>query len=155
MISKEPKLLVVAGPITGSEIGLPQAGLTIGREAGNDVCLPDLAVSRRHCVIEAKGADFNLRDLGSFNGCFVNGVPVKERLLQNNDRVVIGDSHFLVVLDREDDPSSFSPVQLNEAVTNTQETVRLRREDVEYFRSGQALADLPANARLTRDINDP
>jgi transcriptional regulator with GAF, ATPase, and Fis domain len=153
MTSREPKLLVLAGPITGSEIALPLSGLSIGREAGNDVCLPDLAVSRRHCVIEAKNRGFALRDLGSFNGCFVNGVPVKERLLQNNDRLVIGDSHFLVVLDLEEGLSSFTPVELDEAMTNTQETVRLRQEDVQYFHSGKALADVPSNARLTRDIN--
>lgn len=152
MITREPRLLAVAGPISGSEIGLPKSGLTIGREAGNDVCLPDLAVSRRHCVIEFKDGAFALLDLGSFNGCFVNGLPVREKVLQNNDRVVIGDSHFLVLFDPEDD-LTFTPVELDEVVANTQETIRLRKEDVQYFHSGKALAEVPSNARLTRDIN--
>ncbi len=148
-----PRLIVVAGPIKGSEIRVGESGLTIGREAANDVCLPDLSVSRRHCSIEVNEGQLVLRDLESFNGCFVNGIPITERQLENNDRVVIGETHFLVVSDEMDEPSSFSAVELDEAITHTQETVQLRQEDIQYYRSEKVLSDLPSSARLARDLN--
>ncbi|MEP7271503.1 MAG: sigma 54-interacting transcriptional regulator [Acidobacteriota bacterium] len=147
------KLVVLAGPIKGAEIVLTGSPLTIGREAGNSITLPDLSVSRRHCSIETIEGGLVLRDLDSFNGCFVNGVPVKERPLEHNDRIAVGDSHFLVVLREEDELSSFSAVELEEGMTAVQETVQLRQEDSLYYRSKKVLADLPSSGRLARDLN--
>lgn len=57
----------------------PFAGMiTIGRAPNNDVCLPAVSVSKLHAyVLEEKGAWF-LRDSGSANGTFVNGVRVEQ-----------------------------------------------------------------------------
>lgn len=59
------------------------SGGTVGREATNAVHLPDLNVSKLHAEIEYRstGADdhhYFLRDLGSNNGTFVNGVRLSE-----------------------------------------------------------------------------
>src|SRR2546430_12703143 len=51
-------------------------------------------VSRRHCVIERRGAGLTIADLGSHNGTFVDGVPVKERaLLQDRKSTRLNSSH--------------------------------------------------------------
>ena len=70
---------------------------TIGRGDGCAVMLDSLSVSRLHALIQRRdGGDFSLVDLGSRNGCFVNGQRVSlPRILRNDDRLVFGDQELL------------------------------------------------------------
>lgn len=54
------------------------ATATIGRQAGNDVCIPEQHVSRQHAVINYRDGIFMITDLGSANGTFVNDVHLTE-----------------------------------------------------------------------------
>jgi hypothetical protein len=45
--------------------------VSIGREAGNDIELPDQCVSRHHAVLWAEGGAWRVRDLDSTNGTFL------------------------------------------------------------------------------------
>jgi hypothetical protein len=64
---------------------------TIGREPSNKIALSDGSVSSRHARVFRTPEGFVLEDLKSRNGTFVNGEPVKEkRLLNDNDLVRIG-----------------------------------------------------------------
>ena len=66
----------------------------IGRTAGADIVIPGSRVSRRHAVIRraAPGADdFELIDLGSTNGTFVDGQRVKRVALTPGSKAAIGD----------------------------------------------------------------
>ncbi|HEV7921629.1 MAG TPA: FHA domain-containing protein [Thermoanaerobaculia bacterium] len=64
---------------------------TIGREPSNKIALSDGSVSSRHARVYRTPEGFVLEDLKSRNGTFVNGEPVKEkRLLNDNDLVRIG-----------------------------------------------------------------
>jgi uncharacterized RDD family membrane protein YckC len=69
--------------------------VTIGRDPGNDLVLPDAMVSRRHAVVECRGGQFFLRDLSSANGSIVNGDRVSERGLRDGDLVAIGSMRLL------------------------------------------------------------
>ncbi|MBX3276606.1 MAG: sigma 54-interacting transcriptional regulator [Acidobacteria bacterium] len=149
----DPRLITIAGPLKGNIFSLSDEGATIGREAANRICLSDMAVSRRHCVIELREDAFQVRDLDSFNGTFVNGVPVKDRRLDHGDRIVIGDSQFLFFLHGEDGISSFNTVQLEEERAPAHETVRLRQEDNLFRQPEKVLAALPQSVRLARDLN--
>lgn len=153
MKAKEPRLIAIEGPVKGATILLGEQGITIGRESNNDLHLPDLSVSRRHCVIEWEQGEPHIRDLESFNGLFVNGVPVKHRRLEHGDHLVVGDSHFRVVLIDDEVTSSFSSVELEEEGTLSHETMQLRQEDSLYLGPEKVLAKLPATSRLTRDLN--
>jgi hypothetical protein len=64
----------------------------IGRLAECDITLTDTNVSRRHAEIRPRGDDFVLVDLGSTNGCLVNGVTVGERVLRSGDQVTVGNT---------------------------------------------------------------
>ena len=77
----KPVLLAITGPLCGRTFSIPEKGLSIGRDDGNEVCLDDMRASRRHCRLDWKSGRFTLIDLDSSNGTFVNGVPVKERRL--------------------------------------------------------------------------
>ena len=63
---------------------------TIGRDAENSLCLSDQVVSRFHVEFIRLGNDFLLRDLGSTNGSYVNGVRTSEQLLNDGDIVRFG-----------------------------------------------------------------
>ncbi len=51
---------------------------TIGRQAGNDICIPEQHVSRQHSVINYRDGIFMITDLGSANGTFVNDRQLTE-----------------------------------------------------------------------------
>jgi adenylate cyclase len=63
---------------------------SVGRAPGNTLSLDDPGLSRRHCEFRRSGADWILRDLGSFNGSFVNNILVAEHTLRPGDRVQLG-----------------------------------------------------------------
>ncbi len=74
------------GPIPLSD------GLVIGRLAGPGIHRLDHPnVSRRHAALEVAGPEVRIRDLGSTNGTFVNGVRIdRPTVLRPGDRVDIG-----------------------------------------------------------------
>ena len=51
---KNPRLVVIAGPLEGTTLTLSNEELTIGRDTINHLCLSDPQVSRRHCIIFRK-----------------------------------------------------------------------------------------------------
>ena len=69
--------------------------LTVGRDSNNTLSIEDPFVSNRHMRIEKRARGFLLRDMHSSNGTFVNGTPVIEAYLQNNDKVMVGESLFI------------------------------------------------------------
>ena len=71
------RLTVAGGPAQARSLDLMHPTLTIGRSASNDLMLPDNRVSRQHALIEQRAGDAVLTDLGSSNGTFVNGRPVR------------------------------------------------------------------------------
>jgi adenylate cyclase len=70
---------------------------TIGRGDGCAVTLDSRWVSRLHALIQRRdGGDYSLVDLGSRNGCFVNGQRVSlPRILGDGDRLAFGDRELL------------------------------------------------------------
>src|SRR3989454_2370839 len=142
-----PKLAAVAGPRQGSVIPLGEERLNVGRDSSNQICLASMWVSRRHCVIERQGARVTITDLASHNGTFVNGVPIKERLLVHGDQVRIGDSVFLVLL-QEESPPSGAPVELKDQGMVAGRTIELSQAVL----PPAGAAAPPATGRAARDF---
>ena len=80
------------GPAVGPAYDLAGRDVvTIGRAEVNDITLDDLRVSRRHAQVRRVGADaWEVRDLGSANGTFVNGQRVTVQPLVEGDVLGIG-----------------------------------------------------------------
>ena len=79
---------------------VPSAGqITIGRTSGNDVVISEEHVSGRHARLVGNGhGAYELFDLGSSCGTFVNGTKVEQKLLSSGDRLRFGivDCVFIV-----------------------------------------------------------
>lgn len=70
---------------------------TLGRVANIDITLPYSWVSRKHAMIQREeNGCFNLIDLGSSNGTFINGRKIHTPItLQNGDCIGIGSTRLL------------------------------------------------------------
>jgi pSer/pThr/pTyr-binding forkhead associated (FHA) protein len=65
----------------------------IGRAADNDIVLDDPRVSRLHAEVRRNGHRFEVDDIHSRNGTFVNGVgipPGDPRSMATGDRILVG-----------------------------------------------------------------
>ena len=67
-----------------------QERVGVGRDAGNDIRLPEPAVSARHAVVITRMGQSTLHDLNSSNGTWVNGHKIESQLLQHGDVVQFG-----------------------------------------------------------------
>ncbi|MFG2785607.1 FHA domain-containing protein [Streptomyces prunicolor] len=78
--------------------------MRIGRALENELVVSDLQVSRHHAEFHATpDGRYEIRDLGSHNGTYVNGQPITKggsALLGPNDIVGVGHSTFRLVGDR-------------------------------------------------------
>lgn len=70
---------------------------TIGRDEGNAVRLTERNISRHHAKLVRHGSEWRLHDLGSYNGCYVNGARVGEpQPLQHGDLIQLGDYRLTI-----------------------------------------------------------
>lgn len=93
------RLDVIAGAgLARPSYAISSRGLTMGRSETRDVVVPDPAASRHHCSVVPRESSWVLRDMGSANGVYVNGVRVRESLLADGDRIRIGNTEFRFTL---------------------------------------------------------
>jgi two-component system, NtrC family, response regulator HydG len=148
-----PKIAITAGPSNGMVFELTADEVTVGREPSNLIPIADLALSRRHCLIKKEGAAYTVVDLDSYNGSFVNGMPVKEHTLKHGDSIKIGDSILVFLADQSEAPPISSAVRLENESPISRSTVRLQMKDALYLQSEKVLAALPRSERVARDLN--
>lgn len=94
VITMKPLLHVTKGPDAGRlfEVSL-DAATSIGRADGNDAALGDRTVSSQHCRIRPlPDAGFEVIDLQSTNGTFVNDRRVTRQRLVAGDVIKVGES---------------------------------------------------------------
>ncbi|WP_265445053.1 FHA domain-containing protein [Flexivirga meconopsidis] len=70
--------------------------ITIGRGLENEIVLDDLLASRQHARLVPSGGGFEVQDLGSRNGTYINGQRVATGRLGEGDLLAIGHSRFTV-----------------------------------------------------------
>jgi len=108
---RRPALVSLRGELMAVPIPLERDEVTIGRALEADVRLNDSRASRLHARIstqrdEASNSEsYRITDLGSTNGTTVNGEIINEAVLNDGDKIVIGDHLFrfdmLDEIDRE------------------------------------------------------
>ena len=86
-----PCFVIIGGIDTGRIIPIDRAGITLGRDPGCTVVLGEDGVSRFHAEVTLDSSgNVLLRDLGSTNGTFVDGVKIQEANLNKGDKVFLG-----------------------------------------------------------------
>lgn len=88
-----PRELLIHTPDGGVRpLMLERERYTLGRSSANELCYPeDAGLSRQHLALERQGDTWMVRDLGSKNGTYVNGVRITAPYpLGKNDRVTAG-----------------------------------------------------------------
>lgn len=101
------RLLATSGALEGRSFPV-EHGLTIGREAHNDISLQgNRHASRDHAKVWKDGArTWAIADLGSTNGTLLNDEPVTRKPLEDGDVIRIGDAIFVFELEEADKPKT-------------------------------------------------
>jgi len=93
--SGQPDMLPSVDRRPTARMPLPAKAMRIGRVPDNDLVLSDLNVSRHHAELrKSPTGSYEIVDLGSHNGTFVNGQKVASQVLTEQDIVSIGSSTF-------------------------------------------------------------
>ena len=176
-----PQLVAIAGPRRGTTLPVPDLEVSIGRDADNWLVIESDGVSRRHCLLTPAPDGVTIADLESLNGTFVNGIPVKQRLLEQGDVIGLGDT-LLLFARRESEPvAGFRQVQPDPADSSAppsasgaesletevgsstvqfdvpavgvgRATVRMSAEELLYLAPESLVEALPSAGRLQQDL---
>ncbi|HVA80758.1 MAG TPA: FHA domain-containing protein [Candidatus Binataceae bacterium] len=85
-----------AGPVA-PEYALLKDELTLGRGEDNDIVIPHASISRTHARLLKRNGGFELMDLNSTNGTFVEDQPVHgSAFLSSGSQVRLGDIKFVL-----------------------------------------------------------
>ncbi|WP_426624551.1 FHA domain-containing protein [Leifsonia sp. McL0607] len=95
-------LIVRRGPNTGARFLLDADVTSAGRHPNADIFLDDVTVSRRHAEFTRRGTAFEVRDLGSLNGTYYDGVRIESALLSDSSEVQIGKFRLTFYASRKD-----------------------------------------------------
>lgn len=83
-------LIVRKGPNAGARFLLDQDSTVAGRHPAADIFLDDVTVSRRHAEFVRHGTAFEVKDMGSLNGTYFDGVLIDQALLHDGAEVQVG-----------------------------------------------------------------
>ena len=124
-------LKIIGGKNDGREIKISVPEFIIGR--GDDAHLKPASdlVSRRHCSIKVADGKVTIADMGSRNGTFLNGEPLKgSHVAKPGDRIRVGRLQFEMVIDAAKPSAKKKPVKSAvEAASRTVEKKKASLED--------------------------
>jgi len=83
-------LIVRRGPNLGARFLLDADVTTVGRHPNADIFLDDVTVSRRHAEFRRAGSEFEVRDLASLNGTYLENERIERSPLSDGDEVQVG-----------------------------------------------------------------
>jgi pSer/pThr/pTyr-binding forkhead associated (FHA) protein len=84
-----------SGTLRGKRFRIERPVVHVGRGGHNDVRLDDSGVSSSHATITRRGAAWEVHDLGSTNGTYVDGERVTERVLRGSAELRFGTMKLL------------------------------------------------------------
>src|SRR6266404_3479069 len=93
----QPASIILPPELGAKQIDLDHGSVwKIGRSDASDIIIADSAVSRNHAIVQRQTDGYYLIDMGSRNGCFVNGsrvsIPV---VLQDGDVLLFGEHELI------------------------------------------------------------
>lgn len=118
---KRPYLSIITGPNLGVMVAVDDE-VRFGRNLETGVALTDSEVSREHAEIRCVGNKIVLRDLGSTNGTYLNGVRLlgdDERELSDGDKVILGTKTVLKLSYHDALDAQFQKRMMSEALRDS------------------------------------
>lgn len=95
-------LIVRRGPNVGARFLLDADSTIAGRHPEADIFLDDVTVSRQHAEFIRMGTTFQVKDLGSLNGTYFDGVRIETALLSDGAEVQVGKFRLTFYASRAD-----------------------------------------------------
>ena len=80
--------------VKGEYPATPRGAFYIGRINGNDMIMPDYAISKRHAIIDIEDGMYYIRDSGSTNGTRLNGSRLAKKPIRLRDKDVIAFARY-------------------------------------------------------------
>ena len=99
-------LMVCRGPNTGARFVLDKDITELGRQPDSDVMLDDITVGRRHAHLRRTEGGYQITDLGSLNGTYVNRQRVHTASVGPADEIQIGRFRLALLDDNATMPAS-------------------------------------------------
>jgi len=99
-------LVVRRGPNVGARFLLDADSTVAGRHPDADIFLDDVTVSRQHAEFLREGTTFSVRDLGSLNGTYYDGMRIEQTLLSDGAEVQVGKFRLTFYASRLDLPGA-------------------------------------------------
>ncbi len=90
------ELVVIDGPSRGNRVRVENGLARVGSAAASDLSLADFTVSRVHCELRVHPSSIAIKDCGSTNGTYVEGVNVRDGEVQPGATVRVGRSVFRI-----------------------------------------------------------
>jgi pSer/pThr/pTyr-binding forkhead associated (FHA) protein len=133
-----PRLVGVMPSGEKIEATLDQLETEIGKASHNRIVLSDPTVSGTHAIVLARDGGYNIVDLGSSNGTFVNGRRLgnESHVLQHGDKIQLGQALLTF---------------RNPAETAENKTARLSPDALEEIRRRAMTPSSPPGALVVRD----
>ena len=96
--SADNVMLIAINPTQGiREFTIPEGGIVVGSDPANDLVIQDGTVSRRHASINRRRGLWEVVDLGSTNGVFINDRQVTAPTqISKGDEVRFGQARFVL-----------------------------------------------------------
>ena len=122
-------LVVKRGPNAGSRFLLDRPVTSAGRHADSDIVLDDITVSQHHAEFRREDRKFQVVDVDSLDGTYVNRELVDSAVLANGDEIQMG-KFRLVFLPRHDGLTPRGPGLLRRQARQTISALRPCPRDV-------------------------
>jgi pSer/pThr/pTyr-binding forkhead associated (FHA) protein len=115
------RLVCLTGKNKGLAYLITGKRVVLGRSEKADIRVHDIKSSREHAEVIKVGKDFVLTDLGSQNGVVVNDLKIKQHVLNNGDKVIIGKTVY-----------KFNQIEVKEDPNKKKELTEVEFEDEEF-----------------------
>jgi VWFA-related protein len=89
------KLTAKSGPVAGKIFHIAEHYVTVGKLSGNHIVVQDTSISKKHASIKVDDTGkYEIEDLGSVNGIFVNGRKTMKAFLKDGDTIKLGNTEL-------------------------------------------------------------
>ena len=136
--ARRPYLMVIGGARVGELHKLTTTRTVVGRSPDAQLRHGATGVSRQHAELVVDGGRVSVRDLGSTNGTFLNGVRADARELTDGDKLTLGAATLLVFTHQDGIEDAYQRGRFLATVRDGA-TLALRR-DVFVDRLGQEIS---------------